>query len=398
MVILVLNLVTQANGLRVLLLSPTFRKLQDNFVSVWKYAVPPELYKYRKADGVIELINGSTILLRSRHIDNPSRGEDDARGLSVDVVIDDEAAEGFNHRQFTTASGCLRSTPSKFKAYIMTTTPRVNDLWELAQGPGITLLKTSCYDSPYCTPEWIEDLAEHMSEAEFDREVNANWTHLAGRIWDNFSFAAFPDGNMSSQKHDFRQPYYLAMDIGSANASYLVFQRVDSKWLLTAEYHPRQAADSSVATMLRRIGEEMKGAPCRVIAGNDLRTRASTDNRTPIYFVRNVFGSIPVQMPDGVQRDKQVQHTQCLGLIKSMSGGRRLLVSKDLHSHDPEGRGFLETMRIYAWEEKNRGGSTFLPKGGNAKYRFEHCSDAFMYFTVCVANPPRFIKTNNLPG
>jgi hypothetical protein len=232
-----------------------------------------------------------------------------------------------------------------------------------------------------------------MTEQQIQREIDGEWVALEGMIWRNFKNAPRPFGNIHEHEHDLSMPYYLFFDIGSATSAWVLVQRLhDDEWIITAEYTPKR--DGSTGTVMRRICEDY-GNPCRVVAGADLRTRDSAGGETSEYFVHSVIGGdVPITTIDGWIADKEIQHDSLSRLLCSNTGKRRLYVSKNLHSHDPESdRGVMQLFQQDQWpEESSIRRGEYLPKEG----RLEHMRDALLYGAVGVMSPPRYSYTKEI--
>jgi hypothetical protein len=391
-VILLLIKLSLEQKLTILVLSPTYRKLKDNILSIWKEIVPVELYRYNSTESIITLINGSQILLRSRSIDNAAKGEDATRGLSVNIVIDDEAAEGFSKKQYTTTINCCRKPGPR--AYITTTTPVLNEYSEVVKGKGHKLFNFASGTNPFLPNDFVETAKREMSPQEFDREINGNFTSLGGQVWSTFSESFYPAGNMIPYEFDHFKPYTLSMDIGSASASMVLWQETyidgQNRFIAFAEYHGKRSEDNSVQRLLQKASVDY-GTPGKIVVGNDMVARSSVDGQTGVYMARQIFGAVPVVMPTGAQRSKEIQLDCSNALILNGSGQRRLLVSSTLKSYDPSNRGLLPMFRSYAFPEKPLKGEIFRKDG-----HFEHCCDVLLYACAACFNPPRFVQTNFL--
>jgi hypothetical protein len=108
-------------------------------------------------------------------------------------------------------------------------------------------------------------------------------------------------------------------------------------------------------------------------------------------MVRQIWGGVPVSMPTESQRSKEIQLDVTNALICNGVGQRRLLVSKQLSSYDPDKRGILYVMRNFAWPD-NPKKHQIIPDDKH----LEHAADAILYACAAYFNPPKFIKTSFL--
>lgn len=405
-IMLVLEAMRRYPGISLLFLAPTHKTLERSFVAEWQRIVPNPLYKYLKSDKIIEFINGSKTYLSSCYIDNPSRGRDADRGVSVQGVVHDETAWGFNRDLYTNVSAAIRG--SQFgRFYACLTTPVLNDYQDVATSDGHILMHGPSWDNPYLPDGWAEELSKEMSPQQYKREIDGQWVPLEGRIWDTWSDEPWPRGNRHHCEYNPHLPWYLFLDLGVGNAAYLVVQRVDasksglqlfpgSVWVVVAQLMPDH--DGSASRAFQRLGD-LYGRPCCIVGGADMNTRSVSAGDTAMYFARQVWGEdVMVKIADGWIADKQVQYNRTTYLIRDAVGARRFCVSKDiqsLDSHSTRKRGILDVMAQDTWPDNvKRRRVEFFPKEGV----LEHCRDALLYGAVCEMAPPTFQRTSRRPG
>jgi len=387
----------------------------DVFFATWEDTVPRTLYEYNGTTRTIELVNGSKLLLKSRHINNPRRGRDAAKGLNVNRVADDEAAMGFDKTLYNNALACIRR-PGLISYYICYTTPILNEYHDTATAKGHILIHCSSRENPHNAESYVPDMLAEMSAQEAEREIEGRWVALEGRIWrewDNGKTGSkidrfWPESNVHKHVYNPRLPYYLFLDLGVGNGAYVVVQRLEalrhgntgdrvfpgSVWVAVAELMPSRDGSASRAF---QIIDQNFGTPIRVISGADMDTRASTDAKTARHFVRQIWGGdVPITPVSGVWADKQIQEAQLSFLIKSAAGDRRFCVSQDMVVLDKDSkRGINELMKQDTWPEnvgKMRG--VYLNKDG----RLEHVRDALLYGAVGQMAKPSNNKTSRIPG
>lgn len=395
-VLLILQMCIEEPGIKILVLSPTYRKLKDNVLTIWRELLPRELYKYRSSDDMITFVNGSKIFLRSRSVDNPTKGQDATRGLTVSCCISDEASEKFSMIEYTTALACIRKK-SKFNCFITCSTPALNDYIGLVTSPNHKLYTFFTTSNPHLPEGFISSAKDSMSPMEFAREFEASFATIGNKVWPTFSTKDFYlGGNIIKYQHDKSMPFILSMDIGSAHASYIIWQQANVDGILrtivTGEYEPKLEEDSSVKRILEKVYMDY-GTPIRVIGGNDLNTRSSQDNSTGLYFIRQMFGGVPVSMPHDKARNKLVQYDCTNAMVCNGAGERRLLVADSMASYDPEKRGVLKLFEMDTFPEKVSGHEIF---GKGPNYPLEHVRDNVFYAVATYFNPPRMIQTNHL--
>tara|TARA_R100000049_G_C1955828_1_gene110381 strand:- start:1657 stop:3027 length:1371 start_codon:yes stop_codon:yes gene_type:complete len=385
---------------------PTYQLCTDTFLREFKSHIPEELYIVNHSNMVVRFYNGSTIDVRSRFVDRPSR--DMGRGPNYAGAVIDEAALGFTRDRYTDIDAAIRDPHANLLWNLCATTPRLNEYQEIVESDGHVMVHATSYDNPYLPETYASDLEGSMSTARSEQEVYGRFISLSGRIWDTWSKDPWPNGNiLEGASHNHDEPYYLFGDLGSARSSWLIVQkriprhpsghglvpgyvRGDALWVATAEYTPDR--DGSTDRICRRIAQDY-GKPCRVVIGADINTRSVASGDKPMFYVRRHFGqSIPVTPIDGTFiSDKEIQQGQLSYLIHDTRQRRRFVMAENMISHDPESRrGLKEVMDQDTWPDNvthKRG--EFLPKEG----RLEHHRDAMLYGAVGVMAPPRFQST-----
>ncbi|MCP4677710.1 MAG: hypothetical protein GY854_19775 [Deltaproteobacteria bacterium] len=377
-------------GLPGLWTSQTYRHCQDVFLREFQRIVPSKLYTWRKSDGVIEWFNGSTIDVRSRNVDVPSREMN--KGGNYAWAGEDELAYKFDRDKWEDVDLAVRHPKAKYRYHSGYTTPKLNDYYDLVREPGHTMIHAQTKDSPFLSPGVYKRLYESMSPKRRAQELEGRFVALEGLVFDNWSDELYPAGNIHPHEHDENLPYYLAFDLGVATSAWAIIQRVGDVFVQTAEFTPRRS-DASIDATLVRI-KETYGNPIRVVAGADLGTRESGSGRKNSWYVHRHFGAIPMNAVSGWIADKTIQHNQLSMAICDIKDHRTFCVSRNMVSHDAaDRRGTLEVMRQDTWPEMKKGvrAAEFLAKEG----KLEHMRDALLYFFVAVGNPPDFSLHQN---
>lgn len=383
-----------------LVTAPTYDALGAIWVSAWEEIVPRELYTY--ADGGklgrrITLFNGTNILLRSRHINNPRRGRDATRGININWWLDDESAIGFDKEFYTNTLACIRRVGKRrFAACI--TTPVLGPYYDLVHSDGHLCHHWTSADNPHLPSNWVNEISQQMSQRQLEREILGQWVALEGLVWRSWSDEDWPNGNVYRQNISSRG-YYLFLDLGVGNGAYVIVKCIpgvsvgrnsplDNLWVATAELMP--VHDGSASRALALIKRQF-GVPQMIVSGADMTTRSSADAKTPLYFARSIFGGVPVKSISGWQADKQIQYDMLDYLIRSHDGVRRFCVHSNFVSLEQEAkRGVKELVKQDSWPDnagKVRG--VFFQKEG----RLEHVRDALLYGAVGVMSPPMHIPT-----
>jgi hypothetical protein len=380
-------------GLPGLWTEPTHRLCHDTFFTEWKKIVPRDFYTINLSDMIVHCATGTDIYVRSRNVDNPQK--EVAKGPNYAWGFCDEMAYKFDKQKWIDIDASIRlNTPYLFHDTL--STPKLNEYKDLVESDGHNYIHATSYDNPYLPDGWAEDMAAQMGQDYMEQEILGRWVALSGRIWKQWSNDPWPNGNIHDHEHDYDKPYLLAFDPGVASSAWLIIQQVqpydeqgrllwrhDPVWVVTAELMPKR--DGSVDTILSEIKQHY-GAPMRVVVGADVGTRASTDAKTPKWFITRHFGSIPIKPVTGWIADKEIQQIQLSYGILDTRGRRRFCVSKNLIQHYPETkRGILQVMEQDTWAAKDKDKDA-MPKEG----RLEHARDAAAYAGVGVMFPPKY--------
>ncbi len=376
-------------GLPHLWTEPTYKLCNDVFVREFKQLVPKGLYTFNKSDMRIDWVNGSSIDIRSRNVDNPNK--DMNRGPNYAGGVDDEQAQKCNIDTYWDTDAAIRHPKAKCLFHDTLSTPKMNDYFKLAHTEGHNLVEATSYDNPYLPPGWAEDLAKGMSKRRMEQEVLGAWTALTGLIWDEWSSDKWPAGNIyPDYEHDHNLPYYLFFDLGVGNGSWIIVQRLFENghdvFVATAEYLPKR--DGSADRLCRLIKQDY-GTPSLAVCGADVNTRSQGSADTPMMFIRNHFGmGVPVTPVSGWIASKEIQHAQLSYLIKDTRAIRRFTVAEHFRSKPEEhNRGIIEMMNQDAWGDDNKARrGEFLPK----EHRLEHVRDALLYGAVATMAVPDY--------
>jgi hypothetical protein len=391
-VVKVLQVMLDEPGTRGLVLSPTYQQLRDVFLSCWQDIVPNELCHLRRAEMIIEVVNGSRAYLRSRHVNNPSRGRDATRGLDVSWVADDESADGFDKQLINNVLACCRR-PGRHRFYASFTTPRLNAYHKFATNPSHKIVHSSTRNNPHVPQEWIDAVEAEMSPQQAKRELGGEWVALEGLVWDTWSNELWPRGNLHEHRYTPDLPWVLWLDLGVGNGAYLVVQPImaewcgrvlhrDPVWVVVAELMPTH--DGSAARAFGKLKSQF-GQPAMIVSGADINTRSNSDGTTPAYFAKQIFGGTPVYPIRGWVADKQIQYDRTSALILDGSGNRRLCMSEGLIELERGAdRGMKQLVAQDSWPEgigRTRPG--FFAKEG----RLEHVRDALLYGCTHINEP-----------
>lgn len=380
---------TYNRGMPHLWSAPTYRMAQRIFLPTWKAIVPRELYRYVASDERIEVEGGAWIWLVAR-----DRDPDRVRGITVVGAFNDEVAFDRSRYFWDLVQGRIRHPVARKAGQLWCasiTTPKLGWHQRVIQDGGDPVVKWTSLDNPWADPDAIEQMREQLGPAMYAQEVLADYIAQHGRIWGNWSDEEYPLGNRWKGRHNHRQPYVLAVDLG-IRSSWQLIQTHGDVDVVTAEYTP---TNEGAAQTLNRIDAEY-GRPSKVIVGSDVNTRSVGDASRPSLYFRQRWGEgVNIVSPTGSAADKQAQHHVLDGRILNTLGDRRFCVATELVSHDStqqNKRGVLEVMNEDQWPDDPRRGEYLIKEG-----ILEHARDSILYFAMCQ-HPPHHVMQPGHPA
>lgn len=251
--------------------------------------------------------------------------------------------------------------------------PSGRDVWSAA-----FYARTS--ENPY--NQGLDERLRNSYSADFARqELDAEWVSLEGRVWREWSDAAWPAGNRHPAAFDRSKPWELWCDIGLHSAWLIVQRHPGPVEVVVGEYTPD--GDGDAVHVAARLAAEY-GTPFRITVGSDVNTRSEADGIAAMAVFQRAFGRSIVQSPRDYLADKRIQLIAAQAAILDTAGRRRLAVSRSLRSWPGNGRGILELMDRDSWPEKASSSSNPFDKEG----RLEHVRDALLYGAVMAWPPP----------
>jgi hypothetical protein len=382
-----------------LFLEPDVPTVNETFLQEWSRVVPDHLYEINESKRKITWYNRAVLYYAPRAITGSKhRIANRFRGRNLTFVIDDEAAQGFDRRQFTTTQMCVRTRSSAGTlVYVTLSTPVIGPYVNMIREAGHILVNCPSTENPYLDPILIQQWRDTMSRQEYEREVLAMIQSLTGRLWADVDLDhAWPDGNLDLDWPRFvpGEPFWIGCDIGSATGAFVIIQRAPPRWgedlprwVIVADLCPQ--TEGNVRRAFGIIKEHF-GTPAGISAGADIDTANSVTGTSAAYFAEKIFGSIPIYPCSERTFAKQLQYDSTTALFCTATGRRRLTVAKDFVSLDPGShRGILEMIKEDCWldQDKRRPGDV-LPK--NREILVQHIRDALMMCVTMVMKTPEW--------
>lgn len=260
------------------IVAPTYQQSMINLRKLKKF-LPPEIIKnINKSEKYIELINGSTLWIKSG--DNP----DTLRGEGIDFLIIDEAAMVKREAWEESLRPALSDT--KGKAIFISTPKGPNwfmDLWTRGQDPEYQDYESWRFitaDNPFIAPDEIAEAKRTLPELVFNQEYMSMFIENVGAVFrgvESCIGGSFEDYNMDksyvmgvdlAKYVDFT--VLVVMDDNGHVVAFERFNQIDWEFqkkrieILVDEYHPKIIIDSTgvgdpIYESLKRKGMNVEG-------------------------------------------------------------------------------------------------------------------------------------------
>lgn len=167
--------------------APTYRMLNDSTIPTFREENQAFISQFRKADMIIEMVNGSKVYCRSA--DDP----DMWRGLNLNWFWIDEAAYCQAY-VWPVGIGRLRQVVNGVKPIaFITCTPKgrnwIYEEWEEKHKDrdGYLLIRASTKDNPFLDPVYIENLERNYTGKYYAQEIEGQFVAFEGLIYELFN-------------------------------------------------------------------------------------------------------------------------------------------------------------------------------------------------------------------
>lgn len=406
----------------------TVEQVRTIIMPQFERIVPCGIYDYNKSERCVRFANGAKLYLMTRmsaqSVRQPGRGYDAA------FVIHDEIALDADLTPFHTFLGTLRHPAARIKFCDIITTPKLGPLYDLAQRYGVHDSHFDRQDAAGATV-WAErrgvaTFEDKVSKSTTERsvrafygrtasnphndglatmlggvydaslaaqELEAQWVTLSGRLWDNWSDAEAPAGNLTEYRWTPGQSWALSCDFGARSSAWIAWQQISiagvARWVAVREW---MFDEAGVDQCLTSIKADVDRPPSAVYCGHDVGSRSVSDLQTPRHYILHHLGYGPRVVPlSSAAMDPRVRYSRARHGICADDGVRRCLVSRHLISHDPSRRGILRVIAEDAWPKK---GESYMSKDG----RLEHCRDAWHHIWAAVDPPLMRVQGSMVPA
>lgn len=238
-------------GSQILIMSPNYRLSQISFDLQRQLLrhFDLEIKRDNAKDGVIELVNGSTIRMGSVN------QADSVVGRSYDLIIFDEAALSDEGR--TAFDIQLRPTLDKPNSKaIFISTPRGRENWfaEFYQRgfddkfPEWCSIHATYRDNPRVDTNDVEEARNSMSDAHFKQEYEADFTTYEGKVFE-FNFEECV-GNFSEMEPSYE--VLAGLDHGYRDPTAFIVLIYDGRrYIAVAEYFSSEESTSAIADAIK---------------------------------------------------------------------------------------------------------------------------------------------------
>lgn len=225
----------------------------------------------------ITLRNNSIMRLRSADV--PDR----AKGVGRHLVGIDEFVQMDKSIWFEAIRPSLSATGGRA---IFTSTPKGYnwgyDLWLKAQQPDFTQWDTfgiTSLEAGLISPEDIAEARATLDPRTFRQEYEASFETLAGRVYDRYSRAAYPEGNLDvSVEDDPSLPLLVGMDFNvNPMSATLGVRRGDEYHVFQSLELPTSNTDEMAQHLRAYAGDQRPIHVCPDPSGRSRRTSAQRD-------------------------------------------------------------------------------------------------------------------------
>ena len=231
------------------IISPTYQMLKDVNTPLLLEWCPQDIIKdFNKSDNKLELVNGSTITLRSG--ENPDR----LRGVGLDWIWLDEACF-MSKAVWEVVYPTL--TDRRGVAWVTTTPQGYDWVYDTFYKPavnkeeGFEAWKFTTLDNPYIDKELVEKAKKDLSEIMFKQEYLASFEKFEGLIYPEFSEAR----HIRESEKALTDIYFIGLDVGwnHPSAGLLIKEDIQHNLFVVDEFREQYLTASDISNELRGL-------------------------------------------------------------------------------------------------------------------------------------------------
>jgi len=362
--------------------------------------------------------NGTVVDLVSRNVDNAQKKV--GIGPNYGWGFSDEAAERFDMQKHLDMMAAIRVEGLPYRFFDTLSTPQRNGYYDWVHNDSAVIIHSTSYENPHVSQDSIKTVASMMDENYLAQEIGGQFINLTGAIWHNFEEKPWPEGNIAEHiAWDPTQPFYIAMDLGSASWSVQVIQYhepIDPKSgrrmfdgrlaVVVGEMLPNNMnLDEVMPVIQEQYCSGVYKSPLKVITGHDGNTRGATGMSANQMFAQWGWNNTMVTHPFD---SKQLQQVNLSSMLLNNAGHRRLAVAagknskgqyelKKRHFQRNKSRGILNMFRNDTFPDV-RSDDVFIKdkgKGATGANNMEDDRDCILYAMVDLHKPQWAFNLNN---
>jgi PBSX family phage terminase large subunit len=230
-----------------MIIAPTYGMLKDSSLVTFREIAGKSIKRFNKADMIIEIKGGGTILCRSA--DNPER----LRGPNLDWVWIDEAGL-CPAMTYDISLGRLRRGGKMGKISI-TTTPKGRN-WVYQHINEMTVFRATTMDNPFLSQEFIDILLESYSDKFAQQELFGEFVTFEGLVYNMFD----RDKHVISRNKNEFDYFVLCIDEGYVNPAAIAVMGIDKNagFHVIEEWYKRGQLQSIVVENAIRLARKYK--------------------------------------------------------------------------------------------------------------------------------------------
>jgi len=231
------------------IISPTYQMLKDvNIPILLEWCPPSAIRDWNKSDNRLELINGSTITLRSG--ENPDR----LRGVGLDWIWLDEAC--FMSKAVWEV--IYPTLTDKNGIAWVTTTPQGYD-WvydtfykpAISKEDGFEAWKFTTLDNPYIDKSLVEQAKKDLSDIMFKQEYLASFEKFEGLVYPDFNERR----HVRETEKQITDIYFVGLDVGwnHPTAGILVKEDTNGNVFVIDEFREQYLTAKDISNQLHGL-------------------------------------------------------------------------------------------------------------------------------------------------
>ena len=376
------------DGLMSAILAPTFdgvihvlRPELENIFNALARMGCPLVRRYHKSMAKYDMIDGSSLLLRSAHRIESLRGFNLAT-----IAIDESEAFASPDYVFNVLSARLRAKCNITQIHC-TSTPKgyrgLPKMWHQARQTedrdNWYCARATSMDNTYLPDGYIDSLRSSYSKRAWEQEIGGRVLRASHGVYSEFS----PQTHVKQWKFSPMLPYDIAIDWGYNRPYFALIQRLpDGSAILFDEFYEDEIPIARQKQWLTNKVKQLGKEPEHIAADRAVRDL----NQWAIYtFQKTYFHRMESKKEqnilNGVERVRE--------LLDPLEGPPRFFIAEHLTKTDNP-RAAIHAMQNYAWAT-DRNGEITTERPEKDGYT-DHCADAIRYWAVAVGSDKQPVR------